>query len=389
MTDSTSQATSPTDVDDFLRLGLRHFSRKNVDAANEAWNRVLELEPNHERATDYLTNTLVDVEDERDPAEAMQEAQSVINAYDDALGDVQELHQAIVELVKAGKLEEALVLLERAHDLVERGEEHFGRVRTLVENLLSLRYAVYLGPLDQVLAGEEDRAPTDLASEEMHVLALVDVNGREHQMSTLDLLDESLYGPFPTLRALITLCHRGLVTLHAPDAPPTPSDARHGDADASSAAAPPPPKPSDVEAPTDAAEATPDHAPGNLPTDQDEAASSPESAADDTPADSPPAGEDAAAEAGAGVAGDTDAEAVEAREGDAQTENAEPGPADGEARDGEDLGDDEYDELFRQGVSLYVQGEYDQARECFERCLAARPDDPRPKRNLQRLEKQS
>ena len=370
----TSASSEP--AQDLVLNGLRHFSHGNVEEANAAWNQVLEVEPNHERATDYLTNSMIDMESDRDPAEAMTSAKSVLGAYDDVLEDIRELHQVIVNLIKTGALEEALVLLEHVCDTVDGGEEQFGRVRRLVRNLLALRYALHLGPLGQRVVGSETQAPPDLASEEMHVLALVDVTGSEQAMTIADLLDASLYGPFLTFRALVTLRHRELVALEQEDG----FAETYGDSEAAAGDIPPPPQPADV--------------PSEIVDSEDaEEADTEEADAEESDDTSPE--QEPEEEAGEGASPDasppSDSSAEDDPAGSHTTSSSSQSPGAEEnapAPSEEAEADGDFDALFRKGVSLYVQGEFEKARRRFEKCLDLRPDDPRAKRNLERVKRQ-
>lgn len=344
------------EIQHLLRAGLRLYSLGDVERANDQWNQVLSHVEDHDTATDYLTNSLVSLEG-TDAAEAMNASPAVLDEHADEIDEITNVHNLVVELIKQSKLEQALVLLEHGRSQFEKGDHRFSRVSKLVRNLLTLRYVVALGPLHQLVDAAEHAEADDLSAEEMHILALVDVSASQEGLTIDDLLSDSLYGPFKTLRALVTLRNHEYVRLRSPDAPtPDPDDLT---VTASGEAAP-----DDSAEPDDAAEEATSAEEQDPPAD----AEAP-SDAEETPDAEDPADE-------------TDVEETDVEETDVVTSTGDTDPG----TDTAPSLDDDFDDVFRRAVGAYVNGEFAEARSLFEECAEMRPDDPRPTRNLERIE---
>lgn len=321
-----------------LRAGLLAFSQDNLEQAHDAWNRVLDEQPDHPTATDYLTHDVVTLTTDRDAVEAMRAAPSVRPAYADALdGDASEVKRIVVDLLKQGRLEEAFVLLREIPD-------RFSRIRTLIANLLTLRYVSDLGPLDQAVHCACDGVPDALSAVEQHVLAVVrstqeDADrANDEQIRVDDFLAHSWYAPFLTLRAILILRDRGLLILEA---------GSHRDV----AALLEEERSIDVPLPAEPEPTPPEEIP--QPPREDQQAHPPR-AANGSSNRTPPSSSD-------------------------ETERAasvDSAPDEHES----------FEDAFRTGVSMYVQGNFDAARRCFNRCMEIRPGDPRARRNLERID---
>lgn len=343
-------ATQDAPVRTLLFDGLHRFSRGDREGANACWGKVLEHEPDHLAATDYRTYSSVELPDV-DAVTALVDAakQDEDGTY---IGDAETLVREVKTRIKERKLESAMQLLQEARqNAADVVTDRLARIAILLRHLLTLRYLVALGPFEQPVRAEGTDVGQTLTGEAMHVLALVDVNSSRGQLTVGDLVADSLYGPYKTLRALILLRHHGLIsTGEAGDEPET---YVVGDG-ALEAVSEPVPDAYDVGAGGDDAthadaSASPD---ASAPADgQDVAAAEPERETEDEPA------------------------VVETAPALTTTEDAT-----------EDASDDAYPHVFRKGVSAYVQGEFKKAREFFQRCREMRPDDPRPKQNLERLD---
>jgi hypothetical protein len=234
---------------------------------------------------------------------------------------------------------------------------HFGEMIDLVGDLLTLRYVRHLGPLGQTVHHRARRpqgpVAANLSAEQMHVLALVDVNTDYGEPFTIDaLLTNSLYGVFGTLRAVVQLRADGLVALDAPTSETPTSETPTSETPTS-------------ETPTDDA---PAHEGAREATGPE--ATGPDKEVTDFGAtwDPPslyvaPSGDGTAARPAASP------------EADDRPDASEPS-----------ADDDAFRARYREAARAYVQGKTDEARRLFEQCIAMRPDDPRPRRSLERLD---
>lgn len=337
-----SDVSQDAPVRTLLFDGLHHFSRGDREEANARWKEVLDREPDHLAATDYRTYSSIELP-EVDPVTELLDA--VQDDQDEAyLKDAETLVAEVKTRIKERRLEAAMQLLQearqRAADVVT---DRLARIAVLLRHLLTLRYLNALGPFEQPVRAEGTDVGQRLTGEAMHVLALVDVNSNRGQLTVGDLVADSLYGPYKTLRALLLLRHHGLISTDDPANGPETYVVGDGA----------------LEAVSEPLADGPDVETANTGDDEVEMDSRPADAADDA--------------AAAQEEGET-----EQTQSLPETASALTVP--------ESAPDDPYPDLFRKAVSAYVQGEFDDARQLFEQCREIRPEDPRPKRNLERLD---
>jgi tetratricopeptide (TPR) repeat protein len=335
---SSSAVPDSQRVQALLLEGLRHFSMNAIDDANACWRQVLEIHPEHPTATHYLRNDLV-LRLATDPVADMRAA------AEGSIGPFKRpeaAYERAADLLAQGRLEEGRAVLRYGQVYFGDAPMHFGEMIDLVGDLLTLRYVRHLGPLGQTVHHRARRpqgpVAANLSAEQMHVLALVDVNTDYGEPFTIDaLLTNSLYGVFGTLRAVVQLRADGLVVLDAPTSE-TPTD--------------------DAPAHEGAREAT-----GPEATGPDKEVTDFGATWDPPSLYVAPSGDGTAARPAASP------------EADDRPDASEPS-----------ADDDAFRARYREAARAYVQGKTDEARRLFEQCIAMRPDDPRPRRSLERLD---
>lgn len=215
------RADSPPDsISYLLSRGLDHYGRNEVDDAVRCWRGVLELDPHHPIARDYLETAGASSDEMRgaavinfgtvraehggDPlidATAPPQSSSAFGAL--AMnGSGAELPRPELErLLYEHRYEEALALLYAARAGNPRNSEIPKSIRLLRERLTS-DYAHQLGDLDRVPMLSP--GALELTGEEQQVAALVDGIS-----SFFDIAAASPIGRLPTLRILCSLQNSG------------------------------------------------------------------------------------------------------------------------------------------------------------------------------------
>jgi hypothetical protein len=342
-----SRAQSPSDsITNLLSRGLDHYGRNEIDEAVHCWRGVLELDPHHATARDYL---------ETAGASEPPRGADVINLgaaraqlassswpppsranepearTDSAIAKL--MRPQLERLLREHRYEEALALLYSARASNPKNSEIPKSIRLLRERLTA-DYAQQLGDLDRVPM----LAPgaLELNGEEQQVAGLVDGIS-----SYLDIAAASPIGRLPTLRILSALEASGqLIPAIIREGPPTSrSGARSG------LTGPRAPRPQSSDAFVAVRDSAPDS--GTPPT----------------------------------LRRPTEPVRPSAPERMAQPLRA--------TRPGTDTGDNEYTELFARATQAYLVRDMSLAMELFGECCRRRPEDPRPHHNLKTLSRRA
>jgi len=337
------RAPSPSDsIASLLSRGLDHYGRNEIDEAVRCWRSVLELEPHHATARDYLETAgasepprgadVINIGSARAqlaassapppsrPGESEPRADSAV---------AMPMRPRLERLLREHRYEEALALLYSARASNPKNSEIPKSIRLLRERLTA-DYAQRLGDLDRV----PTLAPgaLELNGEEQQVAALIDGIS-----SYLDIATASPIGRLPTLRILSALEASGqLIPMAVPGGPPT----SHAGVAGSRISRP---QPRDLFA-----------------SDHD---SEPDSGTPPTlrrPTDS-----------------------TRSREPDRA---ARPLHA---TLPGTDSADSEYARLFARATQAYLVRDMGLAMELFSECCRRRPEDPRPHHNLKTLSRRA
>jgi tetratricopeptide (TPR) repeat protein len=203
-------------IQDLLLEGLRLFGIGEVERANAHWRKILDIDEDHETATDYLTNSALSLED--DAGETLLSAQTVLDGKEESLHDMSTVNENIISLIKERRFEESFLFLEYGQSQLGNEKEDFVRLKKRICNLLTLKYVNHLGSLSQELKSVGDpHVIENMSSKIIKVFALIDGNGYQHNLTIGDLLTVSMYKPFDTLRALVQLQHHGHIELRDPD----------------------------------------------------------------------------------------------------------------------------------------------------------------------------
>ena len=212
------RAQSPSDsIPSLLSWGLDHYGRNEVDEAVRCWRRVLELDPQHAIARDYLETAGAGHDTPRGadvinlgaaraqfaissaPPAASNTDRPSLEASDS--GAPHFARPQLEGLLREHRYEEALTLLYAARARNPRNSEIPRSIRLLRERLTA-DYAHQLGDLDRVPM----LAPgaLELNGDEQQVAALVDGIS-----SYFDIAAASPIGRLPTLRILSALASTG------------------------------------------------------------------------------------------------------------------------------------------------------------------------------------
>ncbi len=194
MTES-SQETSER----LMREGLDHYAMGDDARAIECWRRVLELDPGHAEAQDYLRTAT----DDEAPSEAV-EAEEQANEGGALL-------ETASEMLRSGELADALELLETleredASNLAVQGRIELARARLLDD---------YRGRLCDGIAVPQLRIAADevmkfnLPADAGFVLSSIDGT-----TSVNDLVDVTGMDPFAVMRTCCRLLDAGIVEVH-------------------------------------------------------------------------------------------------------------------------------------------------------------------------------
>lgn len=311
------------EIERLLAEGLELFGRNRIDEAVACWQRVLSLSPGEPRARDYLDA-------------AVPPAKVIPLRHDAPAGD---LRLQVQRMIQERRFEDALDVLLAARGQAPNDESIARSIRLLKERLMR-QYIERIGNLDRVPRATLGTVhPSSLGAEAQEVLRLID-----GATAVDDILLSSRLGQFRTLRTLVTLNERMLISLasgsSASLAPTSDGIVDRVLADETSTVNPMPPEP-----PPSEVRFTPRAA--GAPT---------------TP---PPVGERASAPTTPAAPPASIAPAPPARA-------AAPSP-------------DPYAELFAQATKAYLRRDYAGAEQLFEQCVAQRPDDVRAQHNLESL----
>lgn len=199
------------DSEEIRRLmaeGLDHYALGQAETAVSCWRRVLEIQPDHEEARDYLRAAEVDVdpvEPEAAPAPEQANEPAGVTGPDPLVGEA-------VALLRRGELQDAIDLLETlGADDADALETH--AYLELARSRLVRVYRDRVGSGEQIPAlriSQEETLKFNLPAEAGFLLSLVD-----GATSTRDLLDLSGMDPFEGLRSLSNLLDAGILEVGA------------------------------------------------------------------------------------------------------------------------------------------------------------------------------
>jgi tetratricopeptide (TPR) repeat protein len=181
------------EIDRLLREGLNHYGAGDAESALSCWRRVLELDPQHPEAREYLQTALDDAPDARaEPGSA---------ATDDVLQEVQ-------RLLQADDPEAALELLETA--VAEDGDHLHGYIEMVRSRLLKrYRERLSLGHgIPHQRLSPEQVMQYNLPPEAGFLLSLVDGTTPVKDLVSVSGMDE-----FRSLQILVQLVDVGIVEL--------------------------------------------------------------------------------------------------------------------------------------------------------------------------------
>jgi tetratricopeptide (TPR) repeat protein len=180
-------------VEALLAEGLDHYGMGNVERAVACWQRILEIDPAHDEARDFL-RTAGFLAEEAPP---------------DAGVDAAELLAEPLALIRDGRVEEALLRLET---LARRHPGHLdvqGHLE-LARGWLAPRYGTRIGNGQSVPRLKADGAAraAGLSASTRFVLAMIDGSS-----SVTDICELSGMDRFDIVRALCALLDAGAVEL--------------------------------------------------------------------------------------------------------------------------------------------------------------------------------
>ena len=186
------------DTESLMREGLDHYAMGDDAKAIACWQRVLELEPGHAEATDYLRTAT----EEGDAPEAEPEP------VEPAAGS---LLESASELLTNGEFNEALEMLETlaAKDpanLAVEGRLELVRVRLLEEFRARLCDGI---AVPQRRISEEEVLKYNLPADAGFLLSSID-----GATSVNDLVQVSGLDPFEVLRSCCRLLDAGIIEVH-------------------------------------------------------------------------------------------------------------------------------------------------------------------------------
>jgi tetratricopeptide (TPR) repeat protein len=173
-----------------LAEGLEHFGQDRVDRAIACWRAVLELDPAHQQARDYLESAGVSVAAISESRSRLAEALARAEAGD--------LTGAFAGLVEAAAVDRDDLEAQAALDLV-RGALY-----------LAHRARIADGARPRLRVAPEELMRLDLAPEAGFLLSLIDGRTRLEELVTVSGLD-----PFDVLHLLVRLEGDGVVELAA------------------------------------------------------------------------------------------------------------------------------------------------------------------------------
>lgn len=235
----------PPGIDYLLDTGLNHYGRHEVDKAVDCWRQVLEVEPGHEQALDYLeaagfqraepvsrrerlslepaplrstpqpvTGQVIDFGEARAQRGEARVASSRPSPNGSAHPDGPEAQRELEMLLGNRRFEEALAHLYAARTR-HPGTPAISRGIRLVRERLVALYANRLGNLDAVPTRTVSLDAHGVEGDARQVLILVD------GISTFDdILSACPLGRWATLRTLCELRDQGgIVAHHTPGRP--------------------------------------------------------------------------------------------------------------------------------------------------------------------------
>lgn len=216
-----SDPFTPDPVARLLSRGLEHYGRDEIDEAIRCWRQVLELDPKHPVARDYLESAGISVEVAQQAEIIDFDAARAQLATQHAHEPAPEPHdppfeqEELEELLRQRRYEDALrrLYLARAR---RPDDPSISRSIGLLRDRLVMDYASRLGNLDRVPSVTPGGHVNALTTEERHVLSLVD-----GVSSYGDIVAASTVGRLPTLRVLCTFLERGTITAEPPGPPTT------------------------------------------------------------------------------------------------------------------------------------------------------------------------
>lgn len=211
-------------VEQLVQAGIDFYGLGEKENAARCWREALAARPGHRLAEEYLEQVLGELEprtappadERRDPK--LNELRTVVDTIEgrNPMGKAE-----FVTLLRERRFEEALTVMYRIRE-VTPDNQSVSRGIQLLKDKLQTEYLQALGNLDQVpdVSGDVSTATSD----EQVVLRLLD-----GIVSTSDVLESSRLARLQTLRALVGLVDRRVVTLRAPrpsapttHRPPTP-----------------------------------------------------------------------------------------------------------------------------------------------------------------------
>ena len=190
------------DTEALMREGLDHYAMGDDARAIECWRRVLELEPGHPEASDYLRTATEDVEAEpADPGPEPSEAEAPEPS----------LLETASELLRTGEAGEALELLEtlvrkEPANLAVQGRVDLARARLLDEYRGRLCDGI---AVPQLRIAAEEVMKFNLPADAGFVLSSIDGTS-----SVNDLVDVSGMDPFEVQRTCCRLLDAGIIEVH-------------------------------------------------------------------------------------------------------------------------------------------------------------------------------
>lgn len=197
-------------VEQLVQAGIDFYGLGERENAARCWREALAARPGHRLAEEYLEQVTAElappapvVEERRDPK--LTELRSVVDTIEgrNPMGKAE-----FVMLLRERRFEEALTVMYRIRE-VTPDNQSVSRGIQLLKDKLQTEYLQALGNLDQVpdVSGDVSTATSD----EQVVLRLLD-----GIVSTSDVLESSRLARLQTLRALVGLVDRRVVTLRAP-----------------------------------------------------------------------------------------------------------------------------------------------------------------------------
>ncbi len=194
-----SEPETPQQIEALMREGLDHYAMGDDARAIGCWEKVLELDPEHAEAQDYL-RTATDDADEAGSAPEPAEAPAGSSLLRDAL-----------ELLRSGETGEALELLETLEREDPANLAVQGPIELARADLLD-RYRARLCDgiaVPQMRIAPEEVVKFNLPADAGFVLSQIDGSNAVN-----DLVEVSGLNPFDVLRTCCRLIDAGIVEVH-------------------------------------------------------------------------------------------------------------------------------------------------------------------------------